>query len=58
MISFMIITILFCAFLSGMIEMILEQVYTGSWNKIPETMGMGCITASLLLQLIHFLLLL
>ena len=57
MISFIIITILFCAFLSGTVEMILEQVYMGSWNKIPETMGMGCITAALLLQLIHLLLL-
>lgn len=58
MISFMIITILFCAFLSGTVEMIFEQVYRGSWCKIPETMLMGCITISLLLQLIHLLLLL
>lgn len=58
MISFMIITILFCAFLSGTVEMIFEQVYMGSWCKIPETMLMGCITISLLLQLIHLLLLL
>ena len=58
MISFMIITILFCAFLSGTVEMILEQVYMGSWCKMPETIGMGCITASLFLQLIHLLLLL
>ena len=57
MISFMIITILFCAFLSGTVEMIFEQVYRGSWCKIPETMLMGCITISLLLQLIHLLLL-
>lgn len=58
MISFMIITILFCAFLSGTVKMILEQVYMGSWRKIPEIIGMGCITTSLLLQLIHLLLLL
>ena len=58
MISFMIITILFCAFLSGTVEMIFEQVHMGSWSKIPEIIGMGCITASLLLQLIHLLLLL
>lgn len=58
MISFMIITILFCAFLSGTVKMILEQVYMGSWHKIPEIIGMGCITTSLLLQLIHLLLLL
>ena len=57
MISFMIITILFCAFLSGTVKMILEQVYMGSWRKIPEIIGMGCITVVLLLQLIHLLLL-
>ena len=58
MISFTVVTILCCAFLSGTIELILEQVYGGTWNKIPVTLGMGCITIALLLQAIRLFLLL
>lgn len=58
MISFVIVTILFCAFLSGTIEMIFQQIYKGTWDKIPGTIGMGCITIALFLQFIRLLLLL